>query len=347
MLQRAVPQVGRAARLLECAPMIACSPRLCIRRDLPLAALLLLLCLVGCGPRKGSAAAAKEADVGALLDLLPPGPSPILFARPRVLFANEVVRSLWTTVVEAKDEQSFVARTGVDPRTLEELVAFELPQAGYLVLARGPFVAREVVERAAERFTLPDVASDAPLFRREGMSGITRYAYVALDAHSVLASKIAPPALVALVLARIADRKAPRAFDAADAAALYNELKNASCVLFAPRPLELPGADKGVALLLAEERALAASASPETGALRVDVKLRGAFPPGAEQNFERLVLSVATSPLGQVLGLSEVGNDLKIARNDVGVALSFSFPAQRLALGLRALFKDDLRDLMR
>jgi hypothetical protein len=92
--------------------------------------------------------------------------------------------------------------------------------------------------------------------------------------------------------------------DAADAAALYNELKGASCVLFAPRPLELPGADKGVALLLAEERALAASASPETGALRVDVKLRGAFPPGAEQNFERLVLSVATSPLGQVLGLS-------------------------------------------
>jgi hypothetical protein len=285
--------------------------------------------------------------VGALIDLLPPGPSPILLARPRALFANEVVRSLWSTVVDAEDERGFVARTGVDPRTLDELIAFELPQAGYLVLARGAFVAREVVERAAERFTLPDVASDAPLFRREGMSGITRYAYVALDAHSVLASKNAPPALIALVLTRIADRKAPRAFDAPDAAALYNELKSASCVLFAPRPLELPNADKGVALLLAEERALAANATPQTAALRVDVKLRGDFPPGAEQNFERLVLSVATSPLGQLLGLSELGNDLTIARSDVGVALSFSFPAQRLALGLRALFKDDLRDLMR
>jgi hypothetical protein len=258
-----------------------------------------------------------------------------------------VVRSLWSTVVDAKDEQSFVARTLVDPRALEELVVFELPQAGYLVLARGAFVAREVAARAAERFTLPDVAIDEPLFRREGMSGITRYAYVALDAHTVLASKNAPPTLVAMVLTRIKDHKAPRAFDAPDAAALYQELKNESCVLFAPRPLELPGADQGVALLLSEERALAASATPATGALRIDVKLRGGFPPGAEQNFERLVLSVAQSPLGQLLGLSDVGNDLKIARNDVGVALSFSFPAQRLALGLRALFKDDLRDLMR
>jgi hypothetical protein len=270
-----------------------------------------------------------------------------LFARPRLLFQSDVVRSLWSTVVDAKDEQSFVERTLVDPRTLEELVVFELPQAGYLVLARGAFVARDVVARATERFTLPDVAIDEPLFRREGMSGITRYAYVALDAHSVLASKNASPTLVAMVLTRIKDRKAPRAFDAPEAAALYKELKGASCVVFAPRPLELPNADQGVALLLSEERALAASATPETGALRIDVKLRGGFPPGAEQNFERLVLSVAQSPLGQLLGLSDAGGDLKIARNDVGVSLSFSFPAQRLALGLRALFKDDLRDLMR
>jgi hypothetical protein len=308
---------------------------------------LLSLILAGCGPRKGATVPHEESSVGPLLELLPPGPSPILFARPRALFASEVVRSLWTTLVDAQDEQSFVARTLVDPRSLDELVVFELPQAGYLVLARGPFVAREVVARAAERFTLPDVAIDAPLFRREGMSGSTRYSYAALDAHSVLASKNASPALVAMVLTRISDRKAARAFDAPDAAALYNELKGQSCVVFAPRPLELPSADQGVALLLAEERALAASASPEASALHIDVKLRGAFPPGAEQNFERLVLSVAQSPLGQVLGLNDVGNDLRIARSDVGVSLSFSFPAQRLALGLRALFKDDLRDLMR
>ncbi len=309
--------------------------------------LVLSLCLVCCGPRKGSTAPVEERSAGPLLELLPPGPSPILFARPRALFQSEVIRSLWSTVVDPQDEQNFVARSLVDPRQLEELVVFELPQAGYLVLARGAFVAREVVARAAERFTLPDVASDEPLFRREGMSGITRYSYVALDAHSVLASKNAPPSLVALVLARIADRKAPRAFDAPDAAGLYQEFKAAQLVVYAPRPLELPDADQGVALLLSEERALAASASPEVGALRIEVKLRGGFPPGAEQNFERMVLSVAQSPLGQLLGLSEVDQSLKIARNDVGVSLSFSFPAQRLALGLRALFKDDLRDLMR
>lgn len=317
-------------------------------RALPSCVLVLLALLVAsCAARKSAVAPSRERDVGPLLELLPPGPSPVLFARPRVLFQSEVVRSLWTTVVDAQDEQNFAARTLVDPRAIDELVVFELPQAGYLVLARGAFVAREVVARAAERFTLPDVAIDQPLFRREGMSGVTRYAYVALDAHSVLASKNAPPALVAMVLSRIADRKAPRVFDAPEPAALYKELKGGSLVVFAPRPLELPTADQGVALLLSEERALAASATPEAAALRIDVKLRGAFPPGAEQNFERLVLSVAQSPLGQLLGLSEVGNDLKIARNDVGVSLAFSFPAQRLALGLRALFKDDLRDLMR
>ena len=57
---------------------------------------------------------------------------------------------------------------------------------------------------------------------------------------------------------------------------------------------------------MAGERALAASATPEGGSLRIDVKLRGDFPPGAEQNFERLALSVAQSPLGQLLGLGDV-----------------------------------------
>src|SRR5689334_9423171 len=126
--------------------MIRCLSR-CAALPAARLVLALSLCLVSCGPRKGPATQAKEQDVGALLELLPPGPSPVLFARPRALFQSDVVRSLWSTVVDAKDEQSFVERTLVDPRALEELVVFELPQAGYLVLARGAFVAREVAAR--------------------------------------------------------------------------------------------------------------------------------------------------------------------------------------------------------
>ena len=307
---------------------------------------LLFVVLCACPPPR-SAQDAKSAQYdGPLVELLPPGPAQIVVLRPRALFQHEAVRLLWTTLVEPQQEHEFAKRTGVDPRTLDELVAFELPASGYVLLARGAFSAREVVLRASERLTLRDVEVDEPRVRREGLSGVTRYAYAAIDSRTVLASKNAPPILVAAILTRIANRTLPRPFESPDAAALYKQLHDSSCVLFAPKPLELE-AGQGTALLLAEERALAASAVPEDGALRVSVALRGEFPAQAEQNFERLVLSVAASPLGQLLGLGDVQSDLRIARTQTGVDLAFRWPTQRLALGLRALFKDDLRDLMR
>jgi hypothetical protein len=309
------------------------------------ALIALTMCLWACAGTK-PAPPPQERDIGPLVELLPPGPSPVLVAHPRKLFEHEVVRMLWTTLVSTDDEHSFVERTQVDPRTLDELVIFELPRAGYVLLARGPFSARPVIERAAARFSIPDVNVDEPFFRREGVTGIARYAYAALDAHALLVAKNAPPALVATILARIADPKLPRAFELGDPAALYQETRARDCVLLAPKPLQLaPGG--GAALLLAEERALSATAEPEAGALRVEVRLRGDFPAGAEQNFERLVLSVAEAPLGQLLGLADVAHELKIVRTPWGVQVGFRWPAQRLALGLRALFMEDLRSLMR
>lgn len=304
-----------------------------------------MLLLLACGP-KAPPQPAREKTAGPLAELLAPGPSPIVIARPRELFKDDVVRLLWTTLVAAEDERAFVERTGVDLRSLDELVVFELPKAGYVLLARGPFSAREVIERSAARLSLLDVNVDEPRVRREGMTGTSRYAYAALDAHALLATKNAPPALVATILARVADPKLPRAFELGDAAEVYRDTRQQNCVLLAPKPLDL-GHGGGAALLLAEERALSATARPEPGALRVDVKLRGDFPAGAEENFERLVLSVAQAPLGQLLGLGDVESDLKIVRTEWGVQISFRWPAQRLALGLRAMFVDDLRDLMR
>lgn len=307
----------------------------------------LLLCVWACGGAK-PAATPKEKNAGPLVELLPPGPSPIVLARPRQLFQHEVVRMLWTTLVTAEDERAFVERTQVDPRTLDELVIFELPRAGYVLLARGPFSARDVIEHAATRFSIPDVTVDEPHFRREGVTGIARYAYAELDPHALLVAKNAPPALVATLLARLDDPKLPRAFQLGDPAAVYSEVRDHSCVLLAPKPLDLgPAGGGGAALLLAEERALSATAQPEGGALRIEVRMRGEFPKGAEQNFERLVLSVAQAPLGQMLGLAEIASDLKIVRAPWGVQIGFRWPAQRLALGLRALFMEDLRSLMR
>jgi len=266
--------------------------------------------------------------------------------RPSALFAHEGARLLWSTLVEPEDEQKFVERTGVDPRTLEELVVFEVGKGGYLLLARGPFAAKDVVLRAADRLALRDVETDEPVLRREGLTGSARYAYAALGAHALLVAKNTAPVLVANVLAHRTDRSLPHAFQTPEAEALYRTHGGALCALFAPRPLELePGS--GAAILLAEERALAATAHPRPGAFGIEIDLRGEFPSGAEHNFTALARSVAQSPLGEMLGLTDIDQSLDVKSAPTGVRLSFEWSAQRLAHGLRALFLDDLRSLTR
>jgi hypothetical protein len=309
-------------------------------------ALLALLALLAACGKPAAQTAAKEASAGPLVELLPPGPSPLVVVRPRALFQHEAVRLLWSTLVSAEDERAFVERTGVDPRKLEELVVFELADAGYVALARGEFIARQVVERAAERLVLLDVQTDEPVLRREGPAGSARYAYAELDGHALLVAKNASPQLVAAILARRADRSLPRVFDGADAAALYARHEAATCALYAPRPLGLE-LGSGAALLLSEERALVAVAQPEDGFFRIAIELRGDFPPGAEDNFSRLVTSVAHAPLGQLLGLGEVERELWVVKQPEAVQITFHWPAQRLALGLRSIFMDDLHDLIR
>jgi hypothetical protein len=159
-------------------------------------------------------------------------------------------------------------------------------------------------------------------------------------------AKSAAPTLVAEVLARRTDRALPHGFQAPEAEALYRSYAGASVALFAPRPLELE-LGSGAALLLAEERALAATARPQSGAFGIAIDLRGEFPTGAEHNFRMLALNVAQSPLGHVLGLADLERSLVVQRAATGVQLTFEWPAQRLAHGLRTLFLDDLRSLTR
>jgi hypothetical protein len=308
--------------------------------------LALAFVIAACGTKARPSEKPAEPRLPPLLELLPPGPSPIVAVRPRALFAHEEARVLWTTLVEPSDEQKFVERTGVDPRALDELVVFEVGKGGYLLLARGPFKAKDVVLRAADRLALRDVEADEPVLRREGLSGSARYAYAMLDAHTLLVAKGAVPMLVAEVLARRTDRSLPHPFQTPEAEALYRSYAGAPCALFAPRPLELE-LGSGAALLLAEERALAATARPQPGAFRIEIDLRGEFPSGAEHNFRTLALNVAQSPLGHVLGLPDLERSLVVQRAATGVQLSFEWSAQRLASGLRALFLDDLRSLTR
>jgi hypothetical protein len=337
----------RARRLARARPSLPWSPCAAwLARAFGPLLLSLALALAGCGGKAPQSAAPAALQLPPLPELIPPGPSPLVLVRPRALFEREEAKLLWTTLVAPSDEQEFVQRTGVDPRTLEELVVFEVGKGGYLLLARGPFSAKEVVLRAADRLALRDVEADEPVLRREGLTGNARYSYARLDEHALLVAKNASPALVANVLAHRTDRSLPHAFQAPEAQALYRSYAGAPCALLAPLPLDLE-LGSGVALLLAKEQALAATARPIPGAFRIEIDLRGEFPSGAEHNFRTLALSVAQSPLGQVLGLTDIEQSLVVQSAASGVRLAFDWSAQRLAHGLRTLFLDDLRSLTR
>lgn len=310
------------------------------------ARLVLLLCtlLAACGGRFGRGAQAAESDLVPLVELVPSGPRWLIQARPRVLAEQEGARTLWRTLITEERERQFADRTGVDPLLLDELVAIELPPSGYLLLARGPFDATSVVERAGERLAVLDVKSEQPVVRREGLAGQGRYAYAALAPHTILVAKDAPPQWVAKVLARRADRTHDGALDNADARTLHAEHAASPLVVWAPTPLALePGTN--VALLFARERALAVSVRPTHNALAVGIDLRGEFPPGAENNFRALARSLASAQLGRALGLSRVPESMAIRVDGQGTFVTFALEVSELVAGVRMLFFDDLKQL--
>lgn len=288
------------------------------------------------------ASAANEQVVLPLLDLVPEGPSRVLSASPKLLAQAEATRALWRAVVPVEREQAFVTRTAVEPLALDELVIIDLPDEAFLLLARGPFDAPAVVRMAGERLAVPDVSVDKPRMRREGLAGVGRYAFAALDAHSLLVARDAPPELVAQVLAR-ADAPSPHgAFDLPLSADLRREQADAPLVLYELKPLHLP-LDTPVGVLLAEQRALAISVKPSADQLDVVVDLRGELPQGAEINLRTWARNIGATDLGRVLGLSRVSEEMAIRVDASGALVRFRVFTADLISGVRILFFDEMR----
>ncbi len=292
----------------------------------------------------------EDVRLGPLLPLVPAGPSWVVQARPRALAEQQAALALWRTLVTEDRERAFAERTGVAPLQVEEAVACELPPHGWLIVARGPFDARQVVDHAGQRLAVPDVKSDEPLMRREGLAGQGRYAYAALSQHAVLVAKDAPPAWLAQLFARRAavlegrpSTDTPGLVD--DVTPLLAEHAASPLLVIAPKPLAFePGT--GVSLLFARERALAVSVRPTHEALAVTVDLRGEFPPGAENNLRALARSLSSAQLGRALGFSRVPDTMAIRVDDQGAAVTFALVARELVAGVRMMFFDDLRTIL-
>jgi hypothetical protein len=305
-------------------------------------------CAHGAGQGQGIHAEARPAP--ALVSLLPASAEPVLVAHPHALFQAPATDTLWRALVEPERERAFVQRTGVDPRSLSELVARE-EGAGYLVLARGPLDAVQVVRAAGARLALPDVSTDAPHVRREGLAGQGRFAYAALGTDTVLVARDLPPQRVAQVIAAWdAAQGAPGAqalpsvVSEEPAKGLMAALADAPLVVLAPEPLGLPTSTP-LGMLLAEQRALAAVAQPSGTRVALTVEVRGQFPEGAADNFRALGRSLAGTELMRLLGLEPMLQDLHVRAEPGRVVVRGEVEAAQVVAGLRALFFTDTRAL--
>jgi hypothetical protein len=309
-----------------------------------------VLLAVGCGGAQRRGRGDEDARLGSLLSLVPRGPSWVLQARPRALAEQQAALSLWRALVTEDREQAFQERTGVSPLQVEEAVGCELPPHGWLMLVRGPFAAEEVVEHAGERLAVPDVRSEEPVKRREGLAGQGRYAYAALAPHTLLVAKDAPPAWLAQLFARRAaalegppNAQVPGMVDGVGP--LLAEHAAEPLLLIAPQPLRFePGT--GVSLLFAREQALALTVRPTHEALAVAIDMRGEFPPGAENNLRALARSLSSTQLGRALGFSRVPETMAIRVDAQGAAVTFALVARDLVAGVRMMFFDDLRTIL-
>ena len=307
----------------------------------------LALLLLGCGagaPPPPERPAPRAPRLGALLSLVPPDATVLVVARPTALLEAEPTRRLVEAVFSESQLDLFRARTGIDPRELEEVVFVEHPD-GRIVMVRGPIDAPFAVREAGERMAPLESSVDEPVVRRAGFLG-SRRSDVAALAEDVVVWVDGTPQLAAAVLASArraqGDRVDPLGGASAD---IRRELSSAPLVLYAPRPLGLPG-DTGVGVLLAREEALGASMTAADGELLLRAELRGEFPPNSHENFRALAESLAASDFGAALGARDALPSLRIQTEDGRVSLRAEVPPQVLVSGLRALLVAEMQELL-
>lgn len=306
---------------------------------------MLLVCSGGCGGAGGRAAAPGRPHVGELTSVVPDGAVTVVVFRPADLWAAPAVRVLVDALFPEPVRRAFAQRTGVDPVRVREAVVAEY-DGGVLWLARGPFDAGFVVSEAGARMGTLESEADLPFVRRAGFIGNDRRELAALDRDVVAITGL--PDVMAGVLARVVrGREAgPAALDAAAARQLVAGHRSAPLTVYAPRPLVLPPG-LGASVLLARERALAASLRPRGAeVLDVDVDLVGEFPDDASQNFRTWVTAIADSDLGGALGLAAGVPELRISASSRAVRLQMPLQSSNVLTGLRVLFTAELRELV-
>jgi len=287
-------------------------------------------------------------DLGPLALLLPSGAELVVTARPSELMEAPPSRRVIDSVFPQGERDAFAQRTGIEPGELDELVVGDYGE-GFVIVARGPWAARDLVIATASRMTSVEVSAEAPFVRRAGFLGSERRDISAIGEDVVLFTA-AVPDVTASILARVRSGRfsegAAPALSGADVGPLFARHETAPLALYVPAPLVLPPG-LGTSVLLARERALVAVAEPQ-GALHLafGVQLVGEFPSTAEENFRTLITSIAETDLGGALGMQAGLETLEIQVAENTVVLGLSVPSETLSTGLRVLFGAEIEELL-
>jgi hypothetical protein len=200
--------------------------------------------------------------------------------------------------------------------------------------------APQVVRAAEPRMTPVEVSTEEPFVRRLGYLGDERFELVALAPDVLLVARGRPGSVIHLLQA-LSEARGPQ-WQNAD----FVVDSDVPAHLVLPRPLELP-LETPVGLLLARQRSLDLRATPRgTGDIRVELRIHGELPDGAEQNFRTLIESLVATDLGRALGLPHAAQTLQVARTRAGIELSADFASADLAQGVRLLFRAEIAEIV-
>jgi len=268
-----------------------------------------------------------------LASLVPEEARVVVVASPRAILADPVLERVAQPLWTREWEDAFELRTGIAPREIESFVYASFPEDGFVALLRAPRDMPDVTVAAGMRMNAIRVSRDEPLVRRTGYLGTELRDVVAIGEHELLVAGGEAGAHVLAILeavetgssSRGALREMPRA--------------EAPVQVYAPHPLDLP-ADSPAGLLLAQQRTMHAGLTSRGEELEMRLTFTGEFPARSEENFRRLVASLAASPLGRTLGI-EAGLPTLSVRAEDEVVLELRVAADDVRTGVHVLFRDD------
>lgn len=299
---------------------------------------------IGCGGATATEPIATTPAVEApwwsadlLVELLPVGATDLVRFAPARIHDEPV---LWAAVepwFPPAFERRLQRRYELSTWAIDE-VACGFYDTGRICLGRGRFDSHAMADAGRRAMVALESGESQPYFRRAGVLDGHRAEYLAL-APDIVAYVEGPPQLTAsLIEASLAPPTTRR---------LSDEGRSAPFAWYSTAP-PIPPRETPIGLVLAEVTSweVVVMQGDRPGILRMRTALGGEFPDSLETNLARLLGGLATTDLGDLLGLELAASTLTVARLPGAAIVAVDMEAARFGRGLATLVADDMAILL-